>query len=441
MTTRMKLILGITAIAASLAVSASRAIAGPTVPATPPKLSDFQLVPSKSNSSADDPAPDSFFDRVAKLDKRLPKLGVQKILGQANRPATFGDKCDSPAFKGMEPPAQRICFHPSDSGSGDPKNLEWMPQGVTTVADAQKDAQWGDKQAILVSWYDKKAGSAKGVRVSFLDIDTKQYQHVLLVYPYLQADGDPSYEILSSPQEGDHAGIHAGGIAWYGNYLYVVDTNRGIRAFDMRRIFDLEAAGDKADLKEKNKVGLRDGKYTSFGYRYVMPQVAAWENPGGLVDFPPKHACAGDGTPKYSFVAIDRSGADALITGEYCATGATPDNNGRVARWPLDPNSGLPKLTGGIWQAEEALRLPTPNVQGALSYEGTWYLSRTGGGERANATLIEATPSAATPGVLTVQKERKAAIGAEDLSYWPGRNELWTVTEHPGKRVLYATPR
>ncbi len=80
-------------------------------------------------------------------------------------------------------------------------------------------------------------------------------------------------------------------------------------------------------------------------------------------------------------------------------------------------------------------------MQGVVSYERAWYLSRTGGGETRNATLVHAVQPAADTGVLTIQKKRKAAIGTEDLSFWPGRNEIWTVTEHPGKRVLYGVLR
>ncbi|MGW0958255.1 hypothetical protein ACWD4K_04235 [Streptomyces gelaticus] len=34
-------------------------------------------------------------------------------------------------------------------------------------------------------------------------------------------------------------GIHAGGMVWYGNYLYVADTANGMRVFDLRKIMDL----------------------------------------------------------------------------------------------------------------------------------------------------------------------------------------------------------
>jgi hypothetical protein len=34
-----------------------------------------------------------------------------------------------------------------------------------------------------------------------------------------------------------------------------------------------------------------------------------------------------------------------------------------------------------------------------------------------------------------------AGIGPEDLAYWSARDELWTVTEHAGRRMLYGYMR
>ncbi|MGH3625080.1 MAG: hypothetical protein ACRDQ5_25385, partial [Sciscionella sp.] len=66
----------------------------------------------------------------------------------------------------------------------------------------------------------------------------------------------------------------------------------------------------------------------------------------------------------------------------------------------------------------------------------------TGGGEGAPGHLQAAKANKTGAGVLTTDgNERDVAGGVEDLSYWPGRNELWTVTEYPGDRVLYALPR
>ena len=94
------------------------------------------------------------------------------------------------------------CFDPADSGTvGEP---EWIPQGVSTSADAGT----GGREALLVSWYDDREAPAKGVRVSFLDAATNTYRHVLLVYPYIDGAGKPTYEIVGRPQGGLHAGRH-----------------------------------------------------------------------------------------------------------------------------------------------------------------------------------------------------------------------------------------
>lgn len=398
--------------------------------ASPPSLSDFELVATNATLPA----------IVSGLDEELPKLGVQNILAQANRDdAPKGTDCTSPALDtNTRPVVGKFCFT-----AGDVATEEWMPQGVTTVADAQDDQQWGDKQAILVSWYDKQTAPVKGVRVSFLDTDTGNYQHVLLAYPYTNGQGDPSYEAVTTPQAGDGGSVHAGGIVWYGNYLYVVDTRRGIRMFDMRYIFDIRSAAN-GDVEDAGRIGRHGDTYYSHGYRYVMPQVRGWSNPDGLATFPSEHRCRVAGPQKFSYVALDRSEEpDALVTGEYCADQNDPDLNGRVASWPLDGATGLPREDGdGAWRATGAHRLPKPRVQGAVSTADRWYLHSTGGGTTGPGHLQAAVSGGGATGVLTTDSaEHDVAVGVEDLSYWPGRDQLWTVTEHDGQRIIYATAR
>lgn len=405
--------------------------AGQAAAATAPSLGDFTLVATNGGLRG----------VVDDLDAQLPKLGVQNILTQANRvDAPKGAACTSPALAtNTRPVLDKYCFE-----SGDVDATEWVPQGVTTVADAQDDQLWGDKQAILVSWYDKQTAPVKGVRVSFLDTDTGNYQHVLLVYPYTNSQGNPSYEQVTTPQSGDGGSVHAGGLVWYGNYLYLVDTTRGVRVFDMRDILDIKSAAN-GDVTDDGKIGRQDGTYYSYGYRYVMPQVSGWSNPGGIATFPPDYKCNAAGPEKFSYISLDRSEEpDVLVTGEYCADQQNPDLNGRVARWPMDGDAGTPILdANGTWRATSAYRLAKPRVQGAVSTSDRWYLNSTGGGETGPGHLQAAVPSGpGATGVLTTDSaEHDVAIGVEDLSYWPGRDQLWTVTEHLTKRIVWATSR
>jgi hypothetical protein len=403
-------------LAALALVPATAADAG----AQAPRLDDFRLRQTTVDLES----------RVNALQGQLIKRDVGGVLGEANRPAAKNGPCKQDAFPGIPARSAWFCFDRSDSGVGEGQ-VEWIPQGVTTAADAE-DAPARD--ALLVSWYDSAVAPEKGVRISFLDPSTSRYRHVLLAYPYIAASGRPTYEIVGRPQ----GGIHAGGIAWYGNYVYVADTSHGIRVFDMRYIFDLQESPN-GDTSDKSGIGWGGkGAYRGFGYRYVMPQVDAWVNAAGP-DADPREHCSGAGSPKFSYVSVDRSEQpDRLITGEFCDdTGDV----GRVISWPLDAETGRPVAAGdGLVRASEAYRLARDQIQGAVSAGGTWYLSRTNRRDRAGE-LVVARPDASPAGSLRATETRPAGIGPEDLSYWPAQDRLWTVTEFAGRRMLYGVRR
>ncbi len=386
-----------------------------------PSLGDFKLRPTGVDLQS----------RVDALEGQLVKSDVADVLADANRPAVENGPCRQAAFPGIPAGSRWFCFDTADSGAGQGQ-LEWIPQGVSTAADADAAPA---RDALLVSWYDSAVGPEKGVRISFLNPSTGKYRHVLLAYPYIAAGGRPTYEIVGRPQ----GGIHAGGILWYGNYLYVADTVRGIRVFDMRYIFDLQES-PKGDTSDKSGIGWGgSGAYRGFGYRYVMPQVDAWVNAAGP-DADPATRCTGRGAPKFSYMAVDRGETPhRLITGEFCDAAG---DVGRVARWPLDAATGRPVVDAGdgLVHASEAYRLARDQIQGAVSFGGTWYLSRTNRRER-GGELIAARPDATPTGSLQAMQTRPAGIGPEDLSYSPADDRLWTVTEFAGRRMLYGVPR
>ena len=54
--------------------------------------------------------------------------------------------CNPNAIDSREPKlpvVYRSCFDSADSGTNG-GNIEWIPQGITTVADAQADRFWGN---------------------------------------------------------------------------------------------------------------------------------------------------------------------------------------------------------------------------------------------------------------------------------------------------------
>ncbi|KAJ5294751.1 hypothetical protein N7508_009572 [Penicillium antarcticum] len=262
--------------------------------------------------------------------------------------------------------------------SGDYKTTKWRPQGITSSADAFGKGDWNNHKAWIVSWYQ----TGDSVRVSFVDRKTNKYRHALLVYP----SADDDFKSIT---------IHAGGIMWYGNLLYVVDTNNGIRAFDLDNIWEV----DIADGVGKNEKG-----YSADGYRYVLPQI--------------------------------RDSPDTLLVGEFVRDGEVDKNRDpvpiRLVKYQLDSTTRRLRTDDkGLATASWAHCVDILKVQGAVSYDDKFYLSRSNGRN----------PKA---GDLFTWKEGKTAkeypgwfmAGNEDLSYNPVRKEYYTVTEYDGGRYI-----
>jgi hypothetical protein len=392
----------------------------------------------------------------------LVKASVTDIMNDLNRkrdpadgPAvTDGSACNPNAVESTNKPqiVRSICFN-----EGDNETTDWYPQGVTTVADMQADQRWGDSpQQLLVSWYDHNGTTdgVKGVRISFVSRSTGAYRHVLLVYPKVNSNSDVTYESLRVSQDPDDDGyntaLHAGGILWYGNYLFVADTARGFRMFDMRRIYDLGASAN-GSTQDASLIGLQGTTYYSLGYRYVMPQVGSWTHTAATGTT----CSSSDGSPQFSYISLDRSGTHHLVAGEYC--GGDEAANGRVAAWPIAASftsSGeLITDTDYRWNADAAYNLPDSNVQGATRFSSRWYLSRSHGFTSAG-TLYTTNAVSSSTGTLQIASSKALGIGNEDLSHWPGGTqttptlgEIWTVSEHPGydkdgtgpgQRMLYS---
>ncbi|NYH77538.1 hypothetical protein FHR84_000852 [Actinopolyspora biskrensis] len=410
----------------------------------PLDLANFELRPNKMGTELK--------DRVARLDEELPRAGVKKIFEDANRTGVVeGGVCNENAdLDGTGEFVRRLstsmCFN-----SGDNSTMLWYPQGVSTIADAQDDKHWGaENQPVLVSWYDssKKDGVddgedelEKGVRVSFMDPHTGRYRHVLLVYPTINSYDNPSYMSVRYKQTGEGTSLHGGGIVWYGNHLYVADTGRGFRVFDMRHIYDLGAASN-GSTQDRSRIGRRSGTYHGHGYRYVMPQVASW-----TVTAPKGEKCTSDDQAmSFSYAGLDRSGLDHMLAGEYCKK--SEEVPGRVAAWPIagatDEDGEQITDTGYRWQADAAHELPYSNIQGAVRFHERWYLSQSRGNDAAGL-LYQTDRASASDEVLRPREVQPAAVGPEDLSHWEeGRGgttlgNIWTVAEHPNRRMVYAS--
>lgn len=183
---------------------------------------DIQLAQSGASSLIDD------------LDDALNNVSVDEVVADANHEMTItGGKYKWPTTK--------------DDDEFD--NEAWYPQGISSSVDAG-DAKYNKNHLFLVSWYAKEH-EEKGVRVSFVNtnVSPPKYRQVLLVEP-TGTSSKPSFKTVR---------VHAGGIAWFGNLLYVADTNNGVRIFDVDHIWKVKD-GDGAGRQS-------NGDYHAYGYR------------------------------------------------------------------------------------------------------------------------------------------------------------------------------
>jgi hypothetical protein len=330
---------------------------------------------------------------IADLDAVLPKVSVAAVVASANRKA----RSCRPHPKAVA----AFCWQQDDGST-----TEWYPQGITTSADANADGQDEDKAVVLTSWYHR--GGNKGVRVSFVDYSNRtapRYRHVLLVEPYKDAAGNANFRAVRA---------HAGGILWYGHYLYDPDTLKGLRVIDTQDVWEVSMAG-------KDNLGRQpDGSYHAHAYAYALPQA---------MTFAPS-TTGGYAPLRYSAISLDRTTSPhSVIVPEYDSGGTGT----RVVRYPIDESTLMLKPSeDGYVHASEAYRVDIRSMQGATAVGGKFYVSSSRGARTRGSIYTFTGNGGPTAHPHTLPP------GPEDLSYWRSRDELWTLGEHPGKRSVLA---
>ena len=281
----------------------------------------------------------------------------------------------------------------------DQNTTRWWPQGITTSADAYPgsggDGTFEGRSVVIASWYARgRIGRLLGSRLSVVDgVDGRAhgYRHVLLMEQVRAGRFLRWFRPVR---------VHAGGIVWFGDHLYVAGSSRGIRVF---RLDDI--------LRVRNRLWSR-------GYRHVLPQLTTYVSERDA-----------DAVPlTYSFLSLDHSGdVPHLVAGEYGRKGGSH----RLVRFALDPDTGLLRSDDRGWAVPSALYdRQVARMQGATVVGGTWFVTASAG-EGVPGDLWVGRPGAYTRhrGVLPT--------GPEDVTYWPQRGQVWTLTEWPGRRWIF----
>jgi hypothetical protein len=343
-------------------------------------------------------------ENVDEIDQLAARLG-----GRVGLPGVLGD-LDRRARRTLAPgwAVHRALTWDKE----DRRDPRWWPQGISTSADASDTEDVDGRRVLVVSWYAKDLpgdpGMAQGCRLTFLDLATRRYRHVLLVNP-VERDGVLRLEPLR---------VHAGGLAWAGPYLHIAATARGVLTCRLDDLLRVPESGP-ADVR---RLALDPDRVSSYGYRYVLPVRFGYR------------AMTDEGLERlrYSFLSLDRTvSPPELVVGEYGNASQTR----RLARFALDPDTLF------LAEGEDGVSRPAVvddggvvRTQGAAVAHGRWYLTRSTG-DRVPGSIYAGTPGA-------FKRYRWATpMGPEDIAWWPSTDLLWSVTEHPRRRWVFSMKR
>ena len=280
----------------------------------------------------------------------------------------------------------------------DRRDRRWWPQGVTTSADASDEEEIAGRRIVAVAWYAKELPGdevKQGSRITFFDLDSRRYRHVLLVVPVLR-DGRAGVEPLT---------VHAGGIVWYGPYLHVAATAKGF--FTCRLDDLLRVDGDEV---------------AAYGHRYVLPVRFSYK----------AEADEGHERLRYSFISLDKGATPPeIVAGEYAyGSGRTR----RLARFAIDPETLLLATTEDGVTRPSMLDEGVGQMQGAVVARGRFHVTVSKGPWTFGSVYTGA------PGAF--RRHRWATpMGPEDIAYWPSTDELWSVSEWPRRRWIFSMKR
>lgn len=279
-----------------------------------------------------------------------------------------------------------------------------LPQGLSSSADANGDRYEGHRY-LAVSWHigadvNGKYDADYRSRLTFVNMDgpdrlpVHRYKHVLLVEP---TNGGAGCRPL---------GLHAGGLVWYGDKLFVADDDhRGIRVFDVR------------DLARSNPGRGCNGE----NYRYVLPEAAHYTRavPSGSA-----------GHMRVNYLSLDRDGGSpSLLVGEWQDLDK-PDGHSLVVHYPLN-SLGLLAAKDGHATASGGWRTGVISAQGALVHDGRLYMTASRHDDHGYLYTWDMTSGHS----LT---RHAWARDPENLTYRDGR--LWNLSELIDDRSVFSVP-
>jgi hypothetical protein len=284
------------------------------------------------------------------LDIALPNVSLNTVVNDTSYPMTGCTSAEKAALPKAPVATKSLCWDADRAGT-----TTWSPQGITTSGDADDDGLWGADKIILSGWHGTDAlGRNDDARIMAVNYDKPAAPTNRMVYLAVPTSTGSSFTAAKA---------HLGGMAWYGDKIYVTavgNTSTAIRVFSTTHLLQLTDT-------TSNSIGKTSGGYAAYTYKYAMMQVGYYTYAGGTCSM-----ASDTGVPCFSSMSLDRSTSPAtVVTTEYFADQSL---HGRLYRYAMGSDYLL-ATSSGTASATEAFRSSVGNMQGVLSHGGKWYVA------------------------------------------------------------------
>jgi hypothetical protein len=257
----------------------------------------------------------------------------------------------------------------------------WYPQGIDL-------GTWRGRSTIAVSWFRQRLdGVHLASRVTFVDRERSRHLDVVL------AVTDDDGELQPAP-------IHAGGLAWFDDRLFVAATGRGIWEFDLSDVREVRGA------LAQRLVGGRSRSVRAT----VLAAVRTRVHPVALRCSFLGRVFDDDGTP-----------LRRVLIGEH-----RTDGSGRIGEF------SVPEGTDDGFVDVDRFRPDISRMQGAVRWGERYFVSQS---DHLRPGVLWSGPRAA------LERDRvPLPVGCEDLALDLDAELLWSLGEHPWRRVVRGIP-
>ncbi|WP_144882320.1 hypothetical protein [Microbacterium paraoxydans] len=257
----------------------------------------------------------------------------------------------------------------------------WYPQGIDV-------GERRGRRALAVSWFRQDAsGRHLASRVTLVDRERARRIDIVL------AITDENEVLQPAP-------IHAGGLAWVGDRLFAAATGQGIWEFDLgalRRVHGADAQRVRGGARRRDR-------------RTAVVAVRTRRHPVALRCSFVGRVFDTDGTPLPRVLIGEYRGQETGVVGEFAIPEDSADGFVELERFI----PGIRHMQGAVRWGDHYLVSQSDHLRPGVLWSG--------------------------PRQALTRHPVALPVGCEDLALDPDDELLWTLGEHPWRRVVRGIP-